>query len=160
MNQKVYNRKLSDFQGFWVVLALVAALVIANYLVIDVLAKFLGYTAASAGFWIIGILMGLWVFHEFIEAYVYELSEDVLRLNRAYGKRTRHIEDIYLSRLVYVGAPEDAAAKHPNARRVKAFHKKCKIPPTAVVYDSSAGRKMALLQLNDEMLAALKAKMK
>ena len=160
MKQTVYNRKLSNIQGFFVVMALVVVLIALNYLVIDVLAGLLGYTAASVGFWLVGIIVGLWVFHEFIEAYSYELGEDVLRLNRAYGKRTRHIEDIYLSRLVFIGTPEEAAAKNPQARRLNAYHKKCKIPQTAVVYDSSAGRRMAILQLNGEMLAELKKRMK
>lgn len=160
MKQTVYNRKLSDFQGFLVVMGLVIVLIALNYLVIDVLANILGYTAASIGFWVVGIIVGLWVFHEFIEAYQYEMDEDILRLNRAYGKRTRHIEDIYLSRLIYIGNPAEAAAKNPQARRVKAFHKKCKIAQTAVVYDSSAGRRMAILNLNDELLAELKKKMK
>lgn len=160
MKQTVYNRKLSDFQGFLVVLGLVIALVICNYLVIDVLAKFLGYTAASIGFWVIGILLGLWVFHEFIEAYQYELGEDVLRLNRAYGKRTRLIDDIYLSQLIFVGEIDSAMAKNPNAKCVKAYHKKCPIPVSAVVYDSASGRKMALIQANAEILAGLKKKMK
>lgn len=160
MKQTVYNRKLSNAQGFWVVMGLVIALIALNYLVIDLLAKLLGYTAASIGFWIIGILIGLWVFHEFIEAYSYELGDEVLRLNRAYGKRTRHIEDIYLSRLVFVGTADEAAKKNPQAKCLKAFHKKCRIPVTAIVYDCSAGRRTALVQLNDEMLAALKAAMK
>lgn len=158
--QKVYNRKLSDFQGFLVVMGLVIVLIALNYLVIDVLARFLSYTAASIGFWVVGILVGLWVFHEFIEAYQYEMDEDILRLNRAYGKRTRHIEDIYLSRLIFIGDPAEAAAKNPQARRVNAFHKKCKIPKTAVVYDSSSGKRMAILNLNDELLTELKKKLK
>lgn len=160
MKQTVYNRKLSDLQGFFVVMGLVILLVLLNYLVIDVLAKFLGYTAASIGFWIIGILVGLWVFHEFIEAYQYELGEEVLRLSRAYGKRTRLIEDIYLSRLIYVGSPEEAKAKNPNAKSVKAYHKKCRIPVSAVVYDNADGRRMALIQASEEMLAELKKKLK
>ena len=160
MKQTVYNRKLSSLQGFFLVLALVIVLVALNYLVIDVLARFLGYTAASIGFWVIGILIGLWVFHEFIEAYQYELGEDILRLNRAYGKRTRHIEDIYLSQLVFIGSPAEAGAKNPQCRRVKAFHKKCSIAVTAVVYNSSAGKCMALVQLNEEMLDQLRWNMK
>lgn len=160
MKQTVYNRKLSDLQGFFVVLGLVIALVALNYLVIDVLAKYLGYTAASIGFWVIGVLLGLWVFREFIEAYQYELGDDVLRLSRAYGKRTRLIEDIYLSRLIFVGTVADALAKNPQVRQVKAFHKKCKIPLTAVVYDSAYGKRMALVQLNDELLAQLQKKIK
>ena len=160
MKQTVYNRKLSDLQGFFVVMGLVIALIALNYLVIDVLAKFLGYTAASIGFWVVGILLGLWVFHEFIEAYQYELGEDVLRLSRAYGKRTRLIEDIYLSQLIYVGEPEAAGAKNPQAKYVKAFHKKCAIPLTAVVYDCASGRRIALVQANEEILAGLKKKMK
>lgn len=160
MKQTVYNRKLNGLQGFFVVLGLVIALVALNYLVIDLLAAKVGYTAASVGFWVIGILIGLWVFHEFIEAYQYELGDDVLRLNRAYGKRTRHIEDIYLSQLIYIGTAEEAAKKNPGIKKVIARHKKCKIPVTAVVYGCAAGKRMALVQLNDEMLSQLKWKMK
>ena len=160
MKQTVYNKKLSNTQGFFVVLALVVLLVAANYLVIDVLAKFLGYTAASIGFWVMGIALGLWVFRTYIEAFEYELSDDVLRICRAYGKRTRLVEDIYLSCLIFVGDAAEAEKRNPKLTRIHAFHKGCKLPLTAVVYENSSGKRMALVQLNDEMLAALKAKMK
>ena len=160
MKQTVYNKKLGNVQGFFVVLALVLVLVALNYVVIGALVRFLGYGAANIAFWAAGIGLGLWVFRTFIEAYQYELDENVLRLSRAYGKRTRHMEDIYLSRLVYVGNPAEASARNPQAKLLKAFRKGCAIPVTAVVYDSSAGRRMALLQLNDELLGELKKKMK
>jgi len=78
-----------------------------------------------------------------------------LRLSRAYGKRTRHIEDIYLNQLIFIGTVEEAEAKNPRTHRVHAFHKKAPLPVTAVVYQCSTGKRMALVQLNEELRAAL-----
>ena len=47
----------------------------------------------------------------------YTMTEDLLRMSRFYGKRERHIEDVYLSQLLFVGAPEDA---RPLLRELKA----------------------------------------
>ena len=160
MKQTVYNRKPGNVQGFFLVIGLVAALIAMNYLFETVVAGLIGFLAASICFWGVVIALGLWIFHEFVEAYSYELGEDVLRLNRAYGKRTRLIEDIYLSRLIFIGSPADAEAKNPGTGRVRAFHRKNPTPLTAVVYQTARGKRMALIQPDKRMLEALMAKMK
>lgn len=96
MKQVVGHKKITPMRGFLVVLALVAALVLINYFVLDYLAGWIGYTAASIGFWIIGILLALYVLRVYVVRYGYEIDGGVLRLTRSYGKRERFIEDIYL----------------------------------------------------------------
>lgn len=160
MKQTVYNKKLSSAQGFFAVLGLAAALIALNYLTIHVLAGLMGYTAASIVFWLVGAVIAIWVFQEFVNAYSYELGEDVLRLNHAYGKRDRIITDIYLSQLLFIGTPEEARAKYPQVKLLRAYPKRSKAKRTALVYDSAAGKCMALLQANDALVSALTAKIK
>ncbi|MBP3411396.1 MAG: hypothetical protein J6M10_10445, partial [Clostridia bacterium] len=72
----------------------------------------------------------------------------------------RYIEDIYLSNLLFLGTPEDAMKRFPNARRVKAVHAKGDYPVVAVGYKASDGNHVALIQANDELKNALRARIK
>ena len=87
------------------------------------------------------------------------MTEDVLRINRMYGKRERFIADIYLNRLLYVGSLEEAKKRNPNAKTVRAMQATCKIPPTAIAYKTSSDTTIALIQANDELIAKLKQRM-
>lgn len=76
----------------------------------------------------------------YVVKFSYELGQDVLQLNRSYGKRKRHIEDVYLSQLVFVGEPAAAKKKYPDAWRVRAIHARGTDPVLAVAYKSAQGR--------------------
>jgi len=160
MKQIVAHKKIGVLQGILIVLGLFALLLFINYVAIAFLARYLGYTAASLGFWILGGLVAWQVLRVYIVSFVYELGEDVLRLSRKYGKRERFIEDIYLNNLVYVGAPAEAKKRHPQARKVGAVHVGCKESVTAVVYRTSSGMRVAHIQANDELRAKLVARAK
>ena len=160
MKQTVAHKKLGTLQGLLLVLGLIVLLILINYVAIDLLAKYLGYTAASLGFWVLGILVAWQVLRIYIVSYVYELGEDVLRLSRKYGKRERLIDDIYLSRLLYVGSPEDAKKRYPQAVKVNAVQASAKVPVTAIVYQTSSGTRVARTQVNDELKAKLVARVK
>ena len=155
MKQTVSHSKLRPWQGILIVLLLVALLVAINYLLGLYLQRLVGYTAASIAFWVIGAGIAYYTFRRFVVAYTYELTEDVLRLNRAYGKRERHICDIYVNRMLFVGTREEAQKRYGKTRIVRALRGCDDLPVTAIVYDASDGRHTALLQANDELRGAL-----
>ena len=124
MKQIVEHKKIGVLHGILLVVGLIAVLMLLNYLVLGYLAVHIGNNASSLAFWVLGGLIAWAVLRIYIVKYSYELDDDVLRLNRAYGKRERHIEDIYLNRLLFMGTPDEAKKKFPNARRVKAVHAK------------------------------------
>lgn len=160
MKQIVAHKKLGILQGILIVLGLVALLLLINYVAIALLARFLGYTAATLGFWILGGLVAWQVLRVYIVSFVYWLDEDVLRLSRKYGKRERFIEDIYLNNLLFVGSFDEAKKRYPQAKKVSAVHAGTKAPVTAVVYQTSSGMRVALLQANDGLKARLVARVK
>ena len=155
MKQTVERKRLSALQGVGLILGLVAVLVILNFLCGTFLARWIGYNPASLVFWILGGGIALWMLHAYIVKYVYELTDDVLRLNRSYGKRPRHIEDIYLHRIKFVGEPEEAKKRFPEAKKVSATRGGVDLPVTAVVYRTADGEGIALIQANAELKAKL-----
>ena len=157
MKQIVEHRRLGAAQGVLLIAVLVAALIGLDYLSAQVLPRWIGARPASLMFWVLGGVVALWVLHEFIVKYVYELSGDILRLSRSYGKRPRHIEDIYLRQIVFVGDPQEAKQRHPKARRVSAKRREKALPVTAVVYKKAEGEGVALIQANEELRARLEA---
>ena len=117
MKQTVSHSKLRPWQGILIVLLLVVLLVAINYLLGLYLQRLVGYTAASIAFWIIGAGIAYYTFRRFVVACTYELSEAALRLNRTYGKRERHICDIYVTRMcssARARKPENAMAKRAS----------------------------------------------
>lgn len=155
MKQVVEHRRLSAAQGVLLIVALIAALIGLDYLSARLLPRLIGVRAASLAFWILGGAIALWMLHVYVVKYVYELTDDLLRLNRSYGKRPRHIEDIYLRQILFVGPPEAARQRHPKARKVSATRRDAPYPITAVVYKTSDGESMALIQANEELKAKL-----
>lgn len=160
MKQTVGHPRLKPLAGFGLVLGLVAALVLINYLVIDFLAARVGATAASIAFWVIGGLLAWLVLRVYIVTYSYEVGANTLRLCRHYGKRERFIEDVYLNQIRFVGTPEEAKAKFPKAKTVSAVHGREKLSVTAIAYQTADGMRIARIQANDEMKKLLVAQVK
>ena len=160
MKQIVAHKKIGTLHGILLVAGLFVVLALLNYLVLGFLATYLGNGASSIAFWVLGGLIAWGVLRIYIVKYSYELGEEVLRLTRSYGKRERHIEDIYLNRLLFLGAPQEAKKRFPNARKVSAIHAKAEDSVCALVYRSSDGQRMALIQPNAELKAKLVEKMK
>lgn len=154
MKQRVSNEKLSPAKGLLLIAALLAALILINYL-LSVLSGVLGYGITSVAFWLIGGLIAFWMFKTYVLAYTYELTPDVLRISRSYGKRDRLMEDVYLSQLLFIGTPEEAQKRHPTAKKLRAVHRKCALAATAVVYQTTDGPRMLCLQANEALKEAL-----
>lgn len=159
MKQTVAHKKLNSLQGILLVLGLVAAILLLNF-IIEIAGRFIGAGAATACFWVIGILIVLWVYRTYIVAYQYELDADELRLSRRYGKRERPIETVYLRNLQYIGSFEEAQKRYPRAKKVAAVHSRCGIQPTAIVYKDSEGMRIALIQADEALKEKLIAQLK
>ena len=155
MKQVVEHKKIGAIQGILLIVGLVAILIVLNFLCGNYLSALIGYQPASLAFWVFGALIAMQMLRVYVVKYEYEMNADVLRLNRSYGKRPRHIEDIYLNRLLFVGDPEEAKQRHPKARKVSAMHGNVDLPVTAVVYRTADDTHMALIQANDELKARL-----
>ena len=160
MKQIVEHKKLGVLHGLLLVAFLLVILVLMNYLVLGLLATYIGNGASSIAFWVLGGLIAWAVLRIYVVKYFYLMNDDVLQLNRAYGKRERHIDNIYLSSLAFVGAPEEAKKRYPNAARINATHIKGEYPTVAVAYKTSGGHRIALIQPNDEIKSALQARVR
>ena len=160
MKQIVEHKKLSTLHGLLLVAGLMLILILMNYLVLGLLATYIGNGASSIAFWVLGGLIAWAVLRVYIVKYSYLMDDDVLQLNRAYGKRERHLDNIYLHQLAFVGTPEEAKKRYPNARLLKATHVKGEYPILAVAYKASDGHRIALIQPNNEIKSALTAKIK
>ena len=151
MKQIVGHRKIGPLKGILLILGLVAGLMVLNLICLLYLSALVGFQAAVMVFWVIGALIALQMLRVFVMKYEYELNADVLRLNRSYGKRPRHIEDIYLNRLLFVGTVEEAKQRYPKARKVNAMHGSVGLPVTAVVYKTADSIHAAHIQANDAL---------
>ena len=151
MKQIVGHKKIGAIRGILLILGLLVVLLILNFACLLYLSALIGFQAATLVFWFIGAVIALQMLRIYVARFEYELSADVLRLNRLYGKRPRHIEDIYLNRLLFVGDPEEAKRRHPKAKKVTARHSSADLPTTAVVYRTSDSIHMTLIQANDEL---------
>lgn len=160
MKQVVAHKKLGALQGALLILGLLVVLIALNFLSNALLAQWIGANPATLVFWLLGALLAWLVLRVYIVRYCYTLDGDLLRLSRAYGKRERHIEDIYLTQLLFVGDPAEAKKKFPGAKRLRALHAGTQEPVTAVVYKNPSGLHVALVQLNAELKARLRDRLR
>ena len=160
MKQVVEHKKLGAIQGVLLIVGLLAILLVLNYLCGVYLSALIGYQPASLAFWVLGALIAMQMLRVYVVKYEYEINADVLRLNRSYGKRPRHIEDIYLNRLLFVGDVEEAKKRYPKARKVSAQHGSVDLPVTAVVYRTADDIHVAHIQANDALKARLMERVK
>lgn len=160
MKQIVEHKKLSALHGLLLVAGLMLVLIVMNYLVLGLLATRIGNGASSIAFWVLGGLIAWAVLRIYIVKYIYLMDDDVLQVNRAYGKRERHVDNVYLHQLVFVGKPEEAQKRYPNAAKVRAIHVKGENLTLAAVHRVSTGHRMLLFQPNEEIKNALLAKVK
>ncbi len=158
MKQIVSHKKIHPIIGVLIILLLLGFLLGLNY-VLGFLVPLVGQTISEIFFWLVGALIAWWFLRTYVVKYSYEMTEDVLRLNRMYGKRERFIADIYLNRLLFVGSLEEAKKRNANAKVVRAMQSTCKIPPTAIAYKTSSDVCIALIQANDELVAKLKQRL-
>ena len=167
MKQSIGHKKLNPLQGLLLIVCLLAILFLVNYLAIDLFGAWFSRISERAGvlaglvaFWAIGGFIALQVLRVYVARIDYTMNEDLLRMSRFYGKRERHIEDVYLNQLLFVGAPEDAQKRFGKLRCTRATHPSCKLPRTALVYKTSSGTRMALIQADEDMKAALTQRVK
>lgn len=167
MKQSIGHKKLNPLQGVLLIIGLFAALILLNYVAIDFVGQWFSRISERAGtiaglvaFWGLGGGIALQVLRVYVARVGYTMNEDLLRMSRFYGKRERHIEDVYLNQLLFVGTLADAQKRFGKLRCTKATHPSCKLPRTALVYKTSSGTRMALIQADEDMKAALTQRVK
>ena len=167
MKQSIGHKKLKPLQGVLLIIGLFAALILLNYVAIDFVGLWFSRISERAGtiaglvaFWGLGGGIALQVLRVYVARVGYTMNEDLLRMSRFYGKRERHIEDVYLNQLLFVGTLADAQKRFGKLRCTKATHPSCKLPRTALVYKTSSGTHMALIQADEDMKAALTQRVK
>ena len=167
MKQSIGHKKLNPLQGVLLIVGLFAALILLNYAAIDFVGQWFSRISERAGaiaglvtFWGLGGGVAFQVLRVYVARVSYAMTEDLLRMSRFYGKRERHIEDVYLNQLLFVGAPEEARKRYGKLRCTRATHPSCKLARTALVYKNSAGTRMALIQADDALKAALTQRVK
>lgn len=158
MKQIVSHKKIHPIVGVLIIILLLGFLLGLNY-VLGFLVPLVGQTISEIFFWLVGALIAWWFLRTYVVKYSYEMTEDVLRLNRMYGKRERFIADIYLNRLLFVGTLEEAKKRNPNAKIVRALQATSKIPVTAVAYKTSSDTSIALIQAEEELINKLRQRM-
>lgn len=154
MKQTVAHKKLSAVEGIALIIALLVALLLLNA-ALSLLSAILGPGTSTLLFWGSGTLIAYWMMRTYVAAYCYELTPDVLRITRKYAKRERYLEDIYLNALLFVGTPEEAAARYPQAKKVSAIHKSAGLAVTAVVQKPDTQTRIVLLQPDEALRAKL-----
>ena len=167
MKQSIGHKKLNPLQGVLLIVGLMAILLLVNFLAINLVGQWFSRLSERAGtiaglvtFWGVGGGVALQVLRVYIARVSYTMTEDLLRMSRFYGKRERHIEDVYLNRLLFVGAPEEARKRYGKLSCIRATHPSCRLARTALVYKNSSGMRMALIQADEALKAALTQRVK
>ena len=146
MKQIVEHKKLGTLHGLLLVAGLMIVLILMNYLVLGLLATRIGNGASSIAFWVLGGGIAWILLQVYVVKYYYLLDDEILQINRAYGKRERHVENVHLHQMVFLGKPEEAQKRYPNARKVRALHLKGENLTMALVHRVSDGHRMLLFQ--------------
>ena len=119
------------------------------------------YTIASVAYWLFGGFLGLRFLRDYVLNFLYTANTKQLQVSRVYGPgRPRFMEDVYFSRLKAIGEVEEMKKRFPGAKVLRATLRRATLPVKAVVYDSTEGVKILLLQPNEELWARLHAVLK
>ena len=89
--QQLKNPPLSAIAGIGAVVLLVAALLLDSMLA-NLLARYIGGTAAKILFWLTGALIALIALKRYVLQYEYELANGMLSLNFRYGRYVRSVQ--------------------------------------------------------------------
>ena len=159
MRQRLSNPKLKWWQGILLIAGIVLAL-LAGQLVAAVYSSLSesanAYAHASIGFWIFGGAVAFFIMSAFVMEYEYTLDGLTLRIERIYGKtRPRLALQIITRNITFLGTPEEAQQKYPNAHTANFTRARAGIKITTVAYEDKNGVRLANLRLNDELRARL-----
>lgn len=151
------KNRLKPGYGVLLILAMVATVFLMNLLLGGFMALGLPFLYASILFWVFCVgLLGL-VFQRFGLVYRYDIDGVKLIISRIYLRNPRFYEQVLLREIVFVGTPEEAHRRNPDASEKHAYARRDKNGPlTAVTIRRDGASKTLLLRLDDESATFLK----
>ena len=151
------KNRLKPGYGVLLILAMVATVFLMNLLLGGFMALGLPFLYASILFWVFCVgLLGL-VFQRFGLVYRYDIDGVKLIISRIYLRNPRFYEQVLLREIVFVGTPEEARRRNPDASEKRAYARRDKNGPlTAATIRRDGASKTLLLRLDDESATFLK----
>lgn len=159
-SQTVGKGGVKGLSGFLIIIAAVAAIYALNF-VLSVLTRLgLNFLIGSLLFWGLGIGLALFLFYRFALLYQYELSDAKFVISRVYIHNPRPMLEIYPREIVFLGPPEEARRRYPNASTQRAITRRAPDPVTALVYVRDKAPHLVLIEPDQDIKTALLAVVK
>ena len=159
MQQRISNPKLKWWQGMLLIIGIMAFFMVTNFIG-SAIAYMAGdqtaYTIASIAYWVAGGLAAFGIVREFIMEYTYTIEGLNFRIDKIYGRmKPRNAETIITRNIVAYGSIDSVGGKYPNAHPHVFTRRRNEIPVKAVAYTSGDAVKIAHIQPDGKLEAAL-----
>ena len=158
IEQRVSGPKLQGIRGV-LLIAIVALAVFLGSAFFDFLGRYIGNTS-SLLFIVYGILIAWLLMDYYVQGFIYTCQNGCIRVCRTYGKRERHLTDIWLNGVKAFGAPEEMKARFPEAKAQRATKRNCSLKTVAVVYNDAGQTAMLLMQPDAPLMDVLSGALK
>ncbi len=151
------KNRLKPGYGLLLIVGLVAAVFAMNLLLGGFMALGLPFLYASILFWVFCVGLLALVFQRFGLVYRYDVDGVKLIISRIYLRNPRFYEQVLLREIVFVGSPEEARRRNPDAGVKRAYaHRDKNGPVTAVTLRRDGTSKTLLLRLDGDAAEFLK----
>ena len=155
--QIVGKNGLKGWQGLLVVLVVLVSIYALNAVFTFFTVLGLDYLIGSILFWGFGVGIAVFLFYRFAIVYRYDIGEVKLVLSRVYIKNPRVMEEILTREIVFLGTPEEAKKRYPDASVRRALTHRAADPVRALVYVRGKSPRVILFEPNAEMCEAIQA---
>lgn len=164
MQQRLSNPKLKWWQGILLIIGIMLFFMLTN-LVGSVVAYMVGdqtaYTVASVAYWIVGGMAAFGIVRAFIMEYSYSIEGLNFRIDRIYGNmKPRNAETIITRNIVAYGEKDEIGDRYPNAHPQVFTRSRNPMAVKAVAYQSGDVVKIAHIQPDEKIEAAIVACLK
>ena len=153
--QTVGKGGTKSWVGFFVAIGVVLLFYGFNLLLTYFVNLGLNLLVASIIFWGLGIAVASALFYRFAIIYKFELGEVKFTVSRIYLHNPRMMLEILTREIVFLGTPEEAKARWPEARISRAVSHRASDPIAALVYIRGKDARMLLFEPNEDMKGAL-----
>lgn len=144
--QEVRDQSLKGLKGVALILAVLAASVLGSA-VFTLLGRVMGDIAAI-GFIAYCCVMAWFLLSYYVMGFVYVTDGNCLRVFRTYGKRERHVCDVWLGCVQAYGEPERVQKRFEGAGVDRAIKKQCALEVFALAY--TTGGKVRILHIQPD----------
>ena len=153
--QTVGKGFLKGWQGILIVLGVLLYIYVLNVILMYFTTLGLNFLIGSILFWVFGVGLAVYLFYRFSLLFEYDLGDAKLVVSRIYIKNPRVMLEILTREMTFVGTPEEAAKRYPQASVQRALTRRSPDPVTALVYMRGKSPRTLLIEPNAEMRAAL-----